>query len=67
MDDLLLFSHDEKEHIKTLEKLLQRLHDNGLSLSLDKCHFGASEVEFVGYKVNKNGILPLQKKVEAIN
>ena len=66
MDDLLIFSEDEQSHMKTVEEVLRRLQDNGLSISIKKCLFGAKELEFVGYSVDSNGIKPLPRKLTAI-
>ena len=66
MDDLLIFSEDEQSHIKTVEEVLRRLDENGLSISIKKCVFGAKELEFVGYNVDSKGIKPLPRKLTAI-
>ncbi|GFY53072.1 transposon Tf2-11 polyprotein [Trichonephila inaurata madagascariensis] len=51
---------------KHVREVLQRLDDYGLTINASKCMFGCSEVPFVGYLVNKDGILPLPEKVELI-
>ena len=61
MDDLLIYSEDDSSHMNIVEEVLKRLQDNGLSISIKKCVFGARELEFVGYKVNENGIEPLPR------
>ena len=66
MDDLLLFSKDQKSHDNLIKEALQRLDANGLSIHLDKCSFGQSQMEFLGYQVTRSGITPLDKKVSAI-
>ena len=66
LDDILVWGKDERQHMATLRSLFERLQDAGLSLSLKKCKFGVSSVDFLGYKVDKTGILPLEKKVQAI-
>ena len=67
LDDILLCSADVNQHLSTLETVLKRLSDNGLTLALDKCEFGRSTVDYLGYKVTATGICPLKKKVEAID
>ena len=66
LDDVLIFNDNMDEHLKTIDELFNRLNDNGLTLSLKKCVFGKETLDFVGYSVNKNGIKPLPKKLEAI-
>ena len=39
LDDILLFNKNEQEHKANLQKVLQRLHEADLTLSLDKCAF----------------------------
>ena len=66
LDDLLLYSKSEEEHADILNKLLKRLEENGLSLALDKCTFGQSSVEYLGFQVSDKGLKPLSKKVKPI-
>ena len=37
LDDILVYSANEKEHKETIEKVLVRLRDNGLTLNIKKC------------------------------
>ena len=37
-----------------------------LVISLEKCRFGEREIKFLGHCVNKDGLLPLAAKIEAI-
>ena len=55
-----------EEHIKVVEELFRRLQNAGLSISLDKCKFKKSDIDYLGYNVSKDGIRPLGRKVEAI-
>ena len=38
----------------------------GLVIDPDKCEFGKSELTFLGHHISKDGILPLQEKVQVI-
>ena len=67
LDDILLYSKNEEDHKATLTKILQRLDNAGLTLSLDKCSFGQEEIDFLGFHVNSSGITPIQAKLEVIN
>lgn len=66
LDDILIASRDEAEHLTHLRLVLERLHENGLVINPAKCIFGVPEIDFVGYRVNQNGIYPLPDKVSAI-
>ena len=66
LDDVLVFNKDRETHPKIVRQIFQRFVDYGLALALPKCHFAANEVEFLGYKPNKNGITPLPNKIQSI-
>ena len=62
----MIFSKDEKSHKDTLNKVLSKLEAAGLSIALDKCRFGKKSIDYLGYQVDSEGLLPLEKKVQAI-
>ena len=66
LDDVLVYSENEDEHMKTLTLMFQKLEAAGLAISPKKCVFGEPELDFLGYRVTKDGISPLPKKIEAI-
>ena len=67
LDDILLFSKNEQEHVQLLTEVFKRLEKNHMPLSVDKCTFGQSSVEYLGYRVDATGIKPLQRKLEALH
>jgi len=66
MDDILVYAETEKKHDETVKEVLQRLQNNGLAVSPEKCVWKAQEVEFLGYISGRNGIRMSEEKVEAI-
>lgn len=66
LDDFFIASKDEKEHETHLREVFSRLDANGLSLNVSKCIFGKQEVDFLGFRVNAEGISPLPSKVKTI-
>ena len=66
LDDLLIYSKTQQEHLSTLEELFSRLSKAGLAISLKKCQFGVPELEYLGFKINKDGISPIKKKITAL-
>ena len=66
IDDILVASHSEEEHLQHLKILFQRLQDYGLSLKPSKCIFGVSSIDFLGFKVSESGIEPLSDRVDCI-
>ena len=66
IDDILVASETEEEHLKDLKVVLDLLRENGLVTNREKCILGRSSIEFLGYRVDANGISPLPERVEAI-
>jgi hypothetical protein len=56
MDDLLIFSDNEDDHIRHVTEILKRLHENKIFLKLSKCHFFKDKVIFCGAEISQNGI-----------
>ncbi|XP_049876804.1 uncharacterized protein K02A2.6-like isoform X1 [Pectinophora gossypiella] len=66
LDDIIIGTVDEKTHILVLEKVLQRLHNQGIKLKKNKCYFFVPEVRYLGYIISKEGIKVDSSKIEAI-
>uniref|UniRef100_A0A5S6QGU7 RNA-directed DNA polymerase n=1 Tax=Trichuris muris TaxID=70415 RepID=A0A5S6QGU7_TRIMR len=66
LDDILVASISPTEHEQHLRLLLQRFQDYGIVINADKCVFGKSEIEFLGYSVSAQGTRPLASKVQAV-
>ena len=58
-DDILIGGTTMEEHNKTLEAVIHRAQDFGVTFNLDKCQFGVKSLEFYGYLFTKNGLKPL--------
>lgn len=52
LDDILIYAKDFGEHLKRLEKVLQRIWEIGLKLNPNKCEFGQLEIEYLGHKIS---------------
>ena len=66
LDDICIFSKTEKEHHDHVAKVLKLLEDAGLTAKASKCTFNCRQLEILGYLVDKDGVRPQPKKVEAI-
>jgi hypothetical protein len=67
IDDLLVLTTDSfEDHLEKLNRVLQRLRDAGLQVNAAKCTFAATEIEYLGYVISREGIAPQQSKVAAI-
>ena len=67
LDDLLIISKGSfQEHLTHLEQVFTRLNEAGLKVNVSKSTFCATELEYLGFWITRQGIQPLTKKVEAI-
>ena len=51
IDDVIVFTRTQEEHLEVVDRVLQRLEQFGLVGRLSKCEFMREQVEFVGYVV----------------
>jgi hypothetical protein len=56
IDDILIYSKNEKEHAKHLHIILQRLRDHKLYAKFSKCEFWLKSVKFLGHTFSQDGI-----------
>ena len=67
LDDLLVVSKgDFDTHLDHLEQVFTHLAEAGLKVNVTKSHFCKYELEYLGYLINREGVRPSMKKVEAI-
>jgi Reverse transcriptase (RNA-dependent DNA polymerase) len=63
LDDIIIYSKSEEEHLQHAEPVLQKLKNHELCGKLSKCHFNETEVDFLGHLVNAEGIKMQKNKV----
>jgi hypothetical protein len=56
IDDILIYSKTWPSHLSHLNQVLHILSKHQLFLKQSKCSFGASEVEYPGHIVDKDGV-----------
>lgn len=66
IDDILVFSSTPEEHAEHLRVLFQRLSEYGVVVNPSKCVLAAEEVNFLGYRITKNGSHPPPERIEAL-
>lgn len=66
MDDILVHGRDEKEHEERLQNVLQILEKAGLKLNDKKCHLRQKQLNYLGHRIDRDGVRPDPSKVSAI-
>ena len=65
IDDIVVFSLNFDEHLSHLEAVLIRMGELGLTLKARKCQLARSDCQFLGHRVGRGQVRPLQAKIEA--
>lgn len=66
VDDIVVYSETEEQHLEHLRKVFTRLAEHSLTLNLNKCVFNRPQIDFLGYQISCEGIKPSADKVKAI-
>ena len=66
LDDIIIFSKDEEEHLEHLRIIFQRLKEAGLKLKRSKCDFVKTQIQYLGHLISSKGIQPLPEKLRSI-
>ncbi|XP_046753091.1 uncharacterized protein K02A2.6-like [Diprion similis] len=65
-DDILIAGQTRDTHDERLQEVLNRLRDCGLTAQKKKCELFKTEVQFLGYVINKEGIHISERRIKAI-
>ena len=66
LDDIVVFSDTEKEHVKCLAAVFERFRERGLKLKPSKCEFFKEEINYLGHRVSANGMKPGTDNLDGI-
>ena len=66
LDDIIIFSQDELQHLEHLEIVFSHLWEAGLKMKCSKCDFFKSEIHYLGHLISPEGISPLPNKLDSI-
>ena len=66
LDDIIIFSKTEEEHLQHLEEIFEWLQKAGLKLKVQKCSFFKKHIQYLGHLISDEGIQPLPEKLESI-
>ena len=66
LDDILIYSATQEEHVEHVKQVLICLKKAGLRLKLEKCKFYKKKVAFLRFIVGTNGIKISKDKIRVI-
>jgi len=66
LDDIIVYSPSTEQHLIDLVNVFKILRKYKLKMNIEKCHFCVYEVEALGHRISNKGLLPIEKKVDAI-
>ncbi|XP_024013194.1 uncharacterized protein LOC112087515 [Eutrema salsugineum] len=66
IDDMLVKSLEEKDHIVHLPECFEQLNKHNMKLNPTKCRFAVTSGEFLGYLVTHQGIEANPKQIKAL-
>ncbi|TQE09442.1 hypothetical protein C1H46_004935 [Malus baccata] len=66
IDDILVYSKSEADHVQHLTLVLEKLREHRLYAKFSKCQFWLEEVAFLGHVISAQGILVDPQKIAAV-
>jgi hypothetical protein len=66
IDDIMVYSKSEEEHVEHLRVVLTHLRDHQLYAKFSKCEFWLKEVQFLGHVLSAEGVAVDPSKVKDI-
>ena len=66
LDDILVYSKNEKEHEEHLILTLQLLREHQLYAKLSKCDFYRDRIQYLGHIISEEGILWTLKRLKPL-
>ena len=66
LDDIIIFSNMEEEHLAHIEEIFRRLEAVDLKMKRSKCDFFKKHIHYLGHLISADGIRPLKDKLDMI-
>ncbi|SLM40546.1 gag polymerase env [Lasallia pustulata] len=66
LDNILIFSKNKSDHEEHVQQVLAALQHYNLHLKISKCFFNTTEVDFLGFRINTEGIFMDPERIRAI-
>ena len=67
LDDIIILSNNELEHLQHIEEIFKRLERFGLKMKREKCDFFKTHIQYLGHLIAEEGFTPLPEKLESIH
>ena len=65
-DDIMVMERIEVEHLDNLKRVFQRLREHGIGMKHSKCTFLITSVQYLGHRIDAEGLHATDDKVRAI-
>lgn len=67
LDDIVCVTRGEfSEHLELLDRVYEKLQQAGLTVNIEKSHFCRDELDYLGYKVDREGLRTNPEKTRVI-
>ena len=66
LDDIIIVTQDFDDRRKFLNHVLDKIKKANLTIRLNKCEFGCSEIKYLGFKVDEKGLQNDDDKIQPI-
>ena len=63
LDDIIIFSENESQHLEHLETVFSHLREARLKMKQSKCDFFKHDIHYLGHLISSEGISPLPNKL----
>uniref|UniRef100_A0A8C5HTM3 Gypsy retrotransposon integrase-like protein 1 n=3 Tax=Gouania willdenowi TaxID=441366 RepID=A0A8C5HTM3_GOUWI len=67
IDDILIYSRDQEEHVRHVRLVLERLWKNRLFAKAEKCEFHITTVSFLGFVISPGRVMMDPAKLSAVS
>ena len=66
VDDILIYSETPSQHFRHVELVVKALAENGFKISPQKSEFGMESLDYLGFQITSDKILPKTAQIDAI-
>ena len=64
VDDIGIAANTTEQLIQNIRAVFKCIRKAGLKLTIEKCHFGVTQIEFLGRTITPDGVAPQDQKVK---